>query len=187
LRPRNILILAVVLAALGVYFYVSTRPEPIPEPEPQVFAWLIEADEIERIEIRLPHEGLSQTFIKDEDRSWHFDDEERSAVDMERWGGGIPLLLSGPGVARVIAENATQEQLTEFGITNPQMEIVLNLGNERMLYIQVGNTTPDGSNFYIKAPKANDVATVDISWYEVIERLIKEPPYASAEAADSPQ
>ncbi len=177
MRLRNILILLVIILALGGYFYFSNRPQPAPKPEPQLYAWLIEMEEIQHIEIRLPHEGESQAFIKEEDRSWHFDDPQRSAVDMQRWGGGIPLLLSGPGVERVIAENATEEKLTEFGLTQPQMEIILALEDESILNITVGDRTPDGTAFYMQVPGSNDVALVDYTWYEVLERLVKEPPY----------
>ncbi|GAG36527.1 unnamed protein product, partial [marine sediment metagenome] len=34
------------------------------------------------------------------------------------------------------------------------------------------------NTFYVQAPGSNDVALVDYTWYEVLERLVKEPPYA---------
>ena len=92
----------------------------------------------------------------------------------------IPLLLSGPGVDRVIARQATEEKLTEFGLTQPQMEITLTLEDGNIMNIKVGDRTPDGNNFYVQAPDSNDVATVDITWYNVMERLVKEPPYVPA-------
>ena len=178
MRLKSILILLAIAIALGVYFYIANRPQPGPPPEPQLYVWLIEMDEIQHIEIRLPREDMSQAFIKEEDRSWSFDDPQRTPVDMKRWGGGIPLLLSGPGIERVIAENATEEQLTEFGLTQPQMKITLTLEDGDILDIRVGDRTPDGAAFYVQVPDSNDVCTVDYTWYEVLERLVKEPPYA---------
>jgi len=181
MRLRNILILLVILLALGGYFYFTNRPEPPPPPETQLFVWLIEMEEIQHIEIQLPHEDKSQAFIKVREGDkfpWYFDDPQRSGVNMTRWGGGIPLLLSGPGANRAIAENATEEKLAEFGLTQPRMKIILTLENEDTIYINVGDNTPDGKNFYVQAPDTNDVATVDILWYKEIERLVKEPPYA---------
>jgi len=109
LRIRNIVILLVILLALGGIYYYLSRPEP-PEPqEPTYYVWLIEMDEIEHIVMELPSDNLSQSFIKISEGDkfpWFFDDAERSDVDKARWGGGIPLLLSGPSVARIIAENA---------------------------------------------------------------------------------
>jgi len=181
LRLRNILILLVILLALGGYFYFSNIPQPAPRPPPQLLVWSIEMGEIQHIEIRLLHEGKSQAFIKVEEEDkfpWYFDDPEQSNVDVARWGGGIPLLLSGPGADRVIAENATQEKLTEFGLTQPQMEITLTLEDRDTLNISVGDRTPNGNAFYVQVPGSNDVCLVDYTWYQVIERLVKEPPYA---------
>lgn len=169
-----------------MYFYFFNTSEPPPEKEePRVFLWNIETDEIQHIEIRLPREDKSQAFVKisQEDKfPWYFDDPQRSEVDVARWGGGIPLLLSGPGAERVIARNAAEEKLAEFGLTQPQMEITLTLEDGDILNIKVGDRTPDGINYYVQAPGSNDVALVDYTWYEVLERLVKEPPYASPAA-----
>jgi len=185
LRIRGILVLLVILLALGGYFYFSQASKTPEEEEPKIYVWQIEMDEIEYIEMRLPRENMGESFIKiskEDEFPWYFDDPQRSEVDSQRWGGGIPLLLSGPGAQRVIAENATPEQLAEFGLTQPQMEIILTLENGDILNITVGDRTPDGKAFYVKAPGSNDVALVDYTWYEVLERLIKEPPYASTSA-----
>ena len=180
MRLRNILILVVILAVLAGVFYYFNRPVPAPEKKPQLYVWLIEMEDITHIKIILPREDLSQSFAKAPDRSWRFDDPEQTPVDMKRWGGGIPLLLSGPGLNRVITENAPAEKLVEFGLTRPRMEVILTLNNGEIINITVGDSTPDGSNFYVQVPDSNAVATVDISWYQVIERLVKEPPYVPA-------
>ena len=181
MRLRNILILLVILLGLGMYFIFFNKTEPPPKSEPRVFLWNIEMDEIQHIEIRLPREGTSEAFIKIPEGDkfpWHFDDPQRSKVDVARWGGGIPLLLSGPGIERVIAKNATEEKLAEFGLTQPQMEITLTLEDGDILNIAVGDRTPDENTFYVKVLDSNDVSLVDYTWYEVLERLVKEPPYA---------
>jgi len=185
LRLRNILILLAILLALGGYFYFSNDAEPPPKVEPRVFVWDIRMDEIQHIEIRLPREDKSEAFIKIPEGDkfpWHFDDAEKTKVDVVRWGGGIPLLLSGPGAERVIALNATEEKLAEFGLTQPQMEITLTLEDGDILNIIIGDRTPDGNTFYVQAPNSNDVCLVDYTWYEVLERLVKEPPYAPPSA-----
>ena len=185
MRFRNILILLAILLALGGYFYFTNTPEPPPKSEPRVFVWDIEMDEIEHIEIRLPREDKSEAFIKIEEKGkfpWYFDDPERSEIEVARWGGGIPLLLSGPGAERVIVKNATEEKLTELGLAQPRMVMVLTLEDGDTLNITVGDRTPDGQTFYVQIPNSNDVALVDYTWYEVLERLVKEPPYASTSA-----
>ncbi len=150
-----------------------------------MFVWKIEMTEIQHIEIRLPREDRSEAFVKISQEGkfpWYFDDPQRSEVDVARWGGGIELLLTGPGAERVIAKNATEEKLTEFGLTQPQMEIILTLEDGDILNITVGDRTPDGTAFYVQVPDSNDVGLVDYTWYEVLERLVKVPPYAPPSA-----
>ena len=166
-----------ILIILGGYLYLTSMPVPPPEEDPQLFVWLIEMEDIQHIVISLPREGNSQAFVKEEDRSWHFDDAERSPVDMQRWGGGIPLLLSGPGTDRVVSLNTPEEKLTEFGLTEPLMEITLTLENNEILAIKVGDNTPNSTNHYVQAPGSTDVALVDFTWYNEIVRLVRQPPY----------
>ena len=185
MRLKSILILLVILLGLGMYFIFFNKTEPPPKVEPRVFVWDVEMYEIQHIEIRLPREDKSEAFIKIPEGDkfpWHFDDAEKTKVDVARWGGGIPLLLSGPGAERVIAQNATEEKLVEFGLAQPQMEIILTLEDGDILNITVGDRTPDGNTFYVQAPNSNDVCLVDYTWYEVLERLVKEPPYAPPSA-----
>ncbi len=186
MKIRSILILLIILLALGGYFYFFNGSEPPPEKEePRVFVWLIKMGEIQHIVIRLPREDKSEAFVKISQEGkfpWYFDDPQRSEVDVARWGGGVELLLTGPGAERIIAQNATEEKLTEFGLTQPQMEITLTLEDGDILNIIIGNRTPDGINYYVQAPGLNDVALVDYTWYEVLESLVKEPPYASPSA-----
>ena len=185
MRIKGILILLAILLGLGMYFIFFNKTEPPPESEPRVYVWSIEMGEIQHIEIRLPREGKSEAFIKTQEEDkfpWYFDDPQRSEVDVARWGGGIPLLLSGPGAERVIAKNATEEKLAEFGLTQPQMEITLTLEGGDIINITVGDRTPDGNTFYVQVPDSNNVCLVDYTWYEVLERLVKEPPYAPPSA-----
>ena len=185
MRLRNILILLVILLGLGMYFIFFNKTEPPPKEEPRVFLWNIEMGEIQHIEIRLPREDKSEAFIKIPEGDkfpWYFDDPQRSEVDVARWGGGIELLLTGPGAERVIARNATEEKLAEFGLAQPQMEIILTLEDGDILNITVGDRTPDGDAVYIQDLHSNDVYLVYYGWYEVLERLVKEPPYAPPSA-----
>jgi hypothetical protein len=185
LRTKNIVILLVVFAMLGGLAYGAyawARPEPKPI-DPKEYVWLIEQEDISRVTMTLPREEppLSHSFvqIRQEDKfPWFFDDAEHSPVDAQRWGGGIGLLLSGPGADRVINREATAEQLTLYGFDSPIMEITLEFTNRSPMIIRVGDRTPNAANYYVKAPGANAVATVDYTWYDVLSKIVKEPPYA---------
>jgi hypothetical protein len=167
----------------GVYYLVSHIK--VEEPtEPTVYVWDIVDNELVHINIELPAEGLSQSFIKiehDDQFPWFFDDEQNTPVDTERWGGGIPLLLSGPSADRIITEAADTEQLARYGLTDPSLRITLKLEYGEELVIDVGDSTVDGINYYVKSPYSTGVATVDYTWYEVLSGLVTDPPYVPAE------
>ncbi len=181
MRLRSILVLMTVLLALGGYLYFSNSPEPASNSEPRFFMWKIDMQDLQQVEIQLPRENKSQAFILGEDGAWYFDDPQRSEVDSERWGGGIPALLSGPGADRVIKENATEEEIAKYGLSQPQMVITLTLMDGKSITIIIGDKTPIG-DAYVQVPGSNKVATVDYTWYNVIERLVTEPPYAAIAA-----
>ncbi len=185
MKTRNILILLALLAVLGGAFYIVARPKPGAPQQPKDYVWMIEQENIARITMTLPKETppLSESFVRisqGDKFPWFFDDPQHSPVDAQRWGGGIPLLLSGPGADRVVSQSATPEQLTMFGLDNPSMDILLQMDDGKNMHIKVGDRTPDGNNFYVEAPSTTAVATVDYTWYQVLEKIIRDPPYASA-------
>jgi hypothetical protein len=182
LRLSNILILLTILLIAGGIYYWLNLPKPAAPQEPRYYAWDISLDDIEHITINLPAENKSQSFIKISKPDlfpWYFDDPQKSEIDSKRWGGGIPLLLSGPGVQRYFA-NATEDKLADYGLTNPQMTIVLILTDNRTMEITIGDFTPDGVNVYVLAPHSNnDIGLVDRSWFDVLAALVTDPPYAT--------
>lgn len=183
MRVKYILILLAVLLVLGgVYYFVGRPAQPKSGPA-KVYVWNIQDSDLTHIVISLPREGKSEAFVKisnGDQFPWFFDDAQQSAVDTARWGGGIPLILSGPGADRIITESATDEQLHIYGLDNPKMEITLTLTSKEVMKIDVGNNTPNGNNYYVKAPDSNAVATVDSGWYTVLENLVNQPPYVNA-------
>jgi len=186
LKTKNILILLLVLVVLGGIFYIVSRPKAGTPVQPTEYVWMIDEDEIDHVTITLPRINpvLSQSFIRikhDDDFPWFFDDEARTPVNSDRWGGGIPLLLSGPGADRVISYSTSIDKLTEYGLMSPIMTIDLMLSDGQTMKIQVGDKTPNGNAYYVKAPDSTAVAIVDYTWYDVLAKLITEPPYAVGE------
>lgn len=187
-KIKSILFMLFILVVLACAYFIFDRIKSYDPPEPIMYVWDVEDTDLTHIKISLPREGKEQSFIKipEGDRfPWFFDDPQKSNVDTERWGGGIPLLLSGPSADRIILENATDEQLEKFGLTKPSMEISLTLKDGDTITILVGDSTPNGQNFYIMTSDIDSVATVDFSWYYVLHKLITDPPYASGSDPDS--
>jgi hypothetical protein len=182
MKLRTILIMVAVLIALGVVFiFVRQKPEPPPTEPVKTFIWYFDMAELKRIGISLPKQGKGQAWVKHEDRYFHFDEPDGPKVDMTRWGGGIPLLLSGPAAARIITEQATDQQLELYGLDNPNMQIDLTLVNGDIIRIEVGDITPNHQGYYIRRVDSKFVYTVDYSWYDVLKKLVMDPPYPMAE------
>jgi hypothetical protein len=57
----------------------------------------------------------------------------------------------------------------------------LRLNDGFELEILIGDATPDQVSYYIKRADRPEVLTVDHTWFEVVERLVTEPPYPPAE------
>ena len=178
MRPRNILILVAVLAiTIAIYFVTRPVEEPPLKPDPLERVWQFEMEELKHIMIELLNLDMSESFLKHEDRQWYFDDPPGPQVDPDRWGGGIPLILAGPAAERLIAKDATEEQLAIYGFTLPLMKLTLTKEDEGVVSIEIGDAVPDGSAYYIRLAESNDIYTIDGIWYEVLERLVLEPPY----------
>ena len=169
--------MAGIIIAFAVFLYISNRPEPASRPEPRPFVWKVDIGALNALTISLSPEGKSEAWVKHDDGYWYFNRSEGPRVNMARWGGGIPLLLSGPGAERLIADDSTAEELARYGLQNPNMTINLTLENEDSITIDVGDRTPDGQAYYVKLTESRDVYTVHHTWYDVLERLVLDPPY----------
>jgi hypothetical protein len=174
---RAVLVLLVVLAALGGVLYLTTRPKPAPLVQERPYVWLVDMLELAKMAISLPPEGKTEQWVKHPDQYWYFDAPQGPKVDMKRWGGGIPLILSGPASNRRIVASATDEQLSLYGLVNPRMRIALTLKTGQTINIVVGDGTPDQQAHYIKLVDSREVFTVDSTWYDVLARLVLDPPY----------
>ena len=178
MRLRGLLVMAVIMIALGLYLGLNRQPEPLPPAGPRISVWSINPESLTGLVIELPVEGESRAWMRDDDGNWHFDSPHGPNVDKSRWGGGIPLLLSGPNAERLIAEDVTTEQLLAFGLDEPEMTVALTLADGDTVRIDVGDATPDGRATYIRLRKSRSVYSVHQTFREVLERLARDPPYS---------
>lgn len=186
MKLNSIFVLATLLVASGIFYYYTNQIK-VPKPdEPRHFVWDVKSEELAKMAISLPKHGKNEAWVKHEDRYWYFDEPEGPKVDMKRWGGGIPLLLSGPKAERMITDNASQKQLEIFGLIAPRMMIDLTLENSKIIQINVGDSTPDAQSFYIRLSHAKEIFTIHETWYHVLERLVLEPPYSGHEKKSKP-
>ena len=180
MKLKAILILAAILAVAGSVYYFVSRPKPPAEPPAKYFVWDFTMDQLQKVTISLPKSNLSESFVKHPDEQFYFDVPNGPHVDNQRWGGGIPLLLSGPGAMRLILQNATSTELQQYGFNTPTMTLKLTLDDGTLYNVLVGDSNPNAAATYVKLTDNSDVYTVDISWYNVLAAIVTNPPYIPA-------
>ena len=198
MKLKAILILVAILAVAGTTYYFVTRPKAPVQPTAKHFVWKFDMDELQNVTFTLPkagNGGLTESFVKHPDnKEFYFDVVNGPEVDNLRWGGGIPILLSGPQANRMILPSATEAQLQQYGLDpaikplNMDIKLTILIGGTPVKYeVYVGDSNPDGSNYYVRLAGNTDVYTVDKSWYDVLADIITNPPYiAAALAIDTP-
>lgn len=187
MKLKGILILAAILVIAGTTFYFISRPQSEAPGEPRAYVWDFDMDNLQHITISLPKENMAESFIKHDDRQFYFDVPDGPQVDKNRWGGGIPLLLSGPGASRIISYDTTDDKLTEYGFNSPNLVATMTLDDGSVYVAQVGDSNPSGTTYYVRLAESRDVYTVDASWFDVLARIVTEPPYVAATfAVDRP-
>ena len=147
-----------------------------PDAESQPVPWSVDFESIDRISITLPHSSSGYTWIRGGDGAWYFERPRGIRVDAERWGVGIPLLVSGPEAQRTIAEGVSSEQLSVYGFEKPQMTLGLGLADAAPVEIEVGARTPDGSADYVRLAGSSTVYAIHHTWKDTLARLVTDPP-----------
>ncbi len=94
-------------------------------------------------------------------------------MDLDRWGG-IPLLVTGPRSSRVLEERI--DDPAAYGLESPQTVVEVSLEDGRQIAVHLGDVTPDGNGNYAQLVGFPTLFIVNVSWGEVLNRLVLEPP-----------
>lgn len=176
MRSRQRLLLAAVCAALAFGAYIATRPAPVPVEPIKPIVWDVDPDAIRAVTITLPRDNLSQSWELRDNGGWYFV-PGGEPVSRERWGLAIPLLLSGPEAGRIIGEDVADSDLRIYGLDRPRLRIELAVSEGGPIVADIGDSAPDGSEDYVRTADSSAVYTVHRTFGEVVERLVREPPF----------
>ncbi|MCY4668615.1 MAG: hypothetical protein OXC29_11560 [Rhodococcus sp.] len=181
MKLRLAVILGLTAAGLAFVFILTSGSGEAEDSSERPIMWSFDLRDLHRVEIALPQDQLAETWFH-VDRVWYFDRPGRPLVDMDRWGGAVPYLLSGPGANRLIMEDAADDDLDLFGLLAPRMTIHLEHDGEHgdsagTVVLVIGDETPDSFSFYLQLVGTGRGYPVARAGYEVMERLVVEPPY----------
>lgn len=178
MNVRSVVVLAIILVLLTIVYFVANREEPQPREEsaaPRL--WSVETDDLERLQISIPGEDMGEAWVKRDDSRWYFDGPDGPRVDMERWGGAVPLLVSSPRANRAIVRDAPEGTLEEYGLRSPSLLIEMQVTGGRTISVRVGDRNPAGESYYVSLSESRDVYTIDGTWVNFLGQLVLEPPY----------
>ncbi|MCZ6788924.1 MAG: DUF4340 domain-containing protein [Chloroflexi bacterium] len=163
-------VLAVVVGGYVVFFELQKTTERETQP---LWFYNVHDDDIRRISVT--HQDETLAFIKGtgEEFQWFFDDGTDTEVDLDRWGG-IPLLVTGPRSRRVLEERI--DDPIAYGLEPPLTVIEVSLFDGRELSVRIGDNTPDNTGSYAQLAGFPTLFLIDVSWGEVLSRLVTEPP-----------
>lgn len=176
---RHIAILAVAVVVLALAYDFMKPQAPPEEADARPLLWSVHMDDLQSLAIFLPRAGKQEAWVKRPGPRWFFDRPDQAEVDVGRWGGGVPLLLSGPKAERRIAGDAAADSLVAYGFDTPAMVLGLVMEDGRQIDVEVGDRTPGGEAYYVRLAGEAAVYTVHEAWYGVLERLVLDPPVAS--------
>ena len=172
MNVRLSLLLIVVLALIGGSVFITRE---LSTKEPKKFEpWLFKLDTDDIIAISVDYQGSHMGYARQEE-GWVIKDGADTPVFNDKWAG-TPLLLSGPRVQRALLEQT--EDLTLYGLDSPQTEVRIETRSGITTELELGDPTPDGSNWYVKLKDTNQLFTLPSIWAEVVSKLAIEPPYA---------
>jgi len=173
-RLTAALVMILTLLALFIYFFKGEKNPSKTGLGPE--AWSIEEQDIVRLDVVLPHQNLSASFIR-LGEEWRFNDAQKSRIDPDRWGG-IPTLVTGPASGRILRERA--DDLSEYGLDRPRLRISLGIRDGADFEVLVGDRTPDGTHRFVKVRNRLEIYTISTAWSDVLARLATEPPRVRA-------
>lgn len=172
-RWRGIAVTALVIViTTGFYSVLNDGIGPGPTgPPPALWVYAVDEADIEEVTVR--QAAFQEHYIKTGLNWFLVRGEESLLVDPDRWGAGVPLLLSGPSANRVF--NVLDDGLVEFGFTSPKGEIEMSLRGERRFHVLVGDTTPNGKQHYVRLAGRSEVSLVPASWVTLLLALATDP------------
>jgi hypothetical protein len=143
MKPRNLIILAVIVLAVGAYLFLYERHQPttdeVAERADKVFPTL-ERDEVESIEIVNSHGEFH--LVRDDD-DWKLEQPIEFEADTPTVNS---LLSSLVGLRKERRLTADEVDPAAYGLDEPPMRVSLGLADDERLTLEVGEETALGSN-----------------------------------------
>lgn len=179
MNVRLTILLLLVLVLIGGSVAITQQ---LTSKEPRaVETWLYRIDSEDIAVISVTYRGEHMEYARTGDDTWVIKDGNDTPVFIDKWAG-TPYLLGGPRSSREL--DTLIDDPAKYGLEEPQTTIILIDRNGFPLEFHLGDTTPDGQNWYARLAGGDRLFTVVSAWTEVVSKLATEPPYPPAETSD---
>ena len=168
----TIFIVALLVIVGGTFLVVRLTASRTANPDPP-FMYRIEESVMTHIAVT--HDGKRFDYNRRPGGStWYIQEDPEVPVFVHQWSG-MPLILSGPRVNRVLAGEI--DDPVAYGLDPPQTKVEVTQRGGRSLEFHLGYPTPDNRNQYARLVGNPTLFTVALSWGGEINKLVNDPPY----------
>ena len=171
-----ILIVLISIAIPSTVFLLQepSLPDEVNQSEKSNKSFLYTAPEDQIISIDFIGANNKIRFEKFND-SWSIIEGDRTfPVNPARWSG-ITYLLKGPLIQRTL-DGGNSENLDQFGLKNPSFKVKLEFNGIDPIVIEFGILSSDQSYQFVKLENQQFVHTLNASYGNALENLLKNPP-----------
>jgi hypothetical protein len=176
MKFRTTMMLLVILAALGIYVYLSGRSEPAEEAAttatPDIPVWQFDPAEVSAIEVQ--SEGEGQVRLEKADGEWVVARPERRPADQLRVTR-VVTDLSKLSATRPIEPPG--DDLSPYGLEPPRYEVrVLRAEAQVIGVLHLGDKNPGGSGTYVQRGDGPGIYLVNSFVLDPVTRWLNDPP-----------
>lgn len=166
------MLVAVLLIVGGAFLAVRLTGS---DDERPIRPWLYRMDDRSLANISVTHQGQTVEYSKKPGTfDWYIQGTLGTLVFQDQWGGK-PLLLSGPKVSRVLADEL--DNPANFGLEPPETQVIISDRSGNTIEFHLGDATPDSVDQYARLVGEDALFTVPIVWGDVVNSLATDPPY----------
>jgi Domain of unknown function (DUF4340) len=172
MRFKGTSILFIVFLILGAYVYFAEyrgKDERQKQEEAKKKAFQVEEKDITDITLKYPDRTIEG--VKKGEKQWQFVTPAGIETDSDEW----QMLASNiPKIERedTVAQNA--QDLTPFGLKEPQVTVAAKLANGKAIEISFGAENPRKTYHYAKLAGSNDVFLAPNNWATVFTRTVSD-------------
>ncbi|MBI2165325.1 MAG: DUF4340 domain-containing protein [Chloroflexi bacterium] len=152
--------------------------------EPPYPEWYYKVPAERVIFLAVNYNGTEVAFVKQRS-GWEFDNAESTPVDQARWAVVEPL-LGGPPSLRVLSYDLKDPAQYGLDVSDTMVTVTfsppptLREQPNRFVELTIGSKREDGQTYFAQIRDKPYLFSVDVSWIELLRKLVLDPPVPKA-------